>query len=328
MFHALGSTPVPSLCTEMVKDSENNTIIPFQVADLPVELIREILEFAAFSCSKTSLALTFVSSTFRRWTLPILYSTVVLRTASDVKSFLHALTSSYTPNSPLIHPTPLSQNVKHLAIFALGPLQFIEKIITCCSNVQSLACGFSLTSYASIRLKLTTTIIVEVPPQTQIRERHLLGLSCRDSIPFSLLSQDTTHLHVQISSLQVLLSLLQMHKQLPILSHLALRIPSTLLATRHSASLFFKSLQEYNGNLRTILVLITDRSEAFFDEWDVAKSMLDAKIVIERASGSAISQWENQSVIGKGSLWASADAEVERRMRSDGARRERSLIMT
>ncbi|KAJ3803009.1 hypothetical protein GGU11DRAFT_763547 [Lentinula aff. detonsa] len=298
----------------MGKFTESSALLPFP--DLPIELIREILDFAAFSGSKTSLSLTLVSSTFRIWTVPILYSTVVLRNASDVKSFLHALSSPYAFDSPLVLPVPLSQHVKHLAIFALGPLQHIEKIISRCSNVQSLACGFSLASYASINLKLPTATVVEIPSQTQIIERHLLGLSCRDSIPFSLLSQDTTHLHAQISSLQVLLSLLQMHKQLPILSHLALRIPSTLLATRHSASLFFKSLEEYNGNISTILVLITDRSEASLNEWDVAKSMSDGKVVIERASASAVSQWENTSIIGKGSLWASADAEVERRIRN------------
>ncbi|KAJ4483372.1 hypothetical protein J3R30DRAFT_3367073 [Lentinula aciculospora] len=292
---------------------DNQAIPPF--ADLPIELIREILDFAAFSCHKTSLNLTLVSPTFRIWILPILYSTVVLRTASAVKSFLHALSFPYTTNSSLLPPVPLTQHVKHLAIFALGPLQSIEKIITSCSNVQTLACGFSLTSYASINPKLPTATIIEIPSQTQIRERHLLGLSCRDSIPFSLLSRDTTHLHAQISSLQVLLSLLQMHKQMPILSHLALRIPSTLLATRHSASLFFKSLQEYNENLRTILVLITDHSEAFFNEWVVAKGMMDSKVVIKQAIGSAVSQWDNESMVGKGSLWAAADAEVERRMK-------------
>ncbi|KAJ3724544.1 hypothetical protein C8R42DRAFT_662109 [Lentinula raphanica] len=298
----------------MVNYPEDSAILPFP--DLPVELIREILDFAALSCRKTSLSLTLVSSTLRIWTVPILYSTVVLHTASDVKNFLHALSSPYSPNSRLVLPTPLAQNVKRLAIFALGPLQHIEKIISQCSNAQSLACGFSLASYASINLKLpTATVTVELPSQTQIIERHLLGMSCRDAIPFSLLSQDTTHLHAQISSLQVLLSLLQMHKQLPVLSHLALRIPSTLLATRHSASLFFKSLQEYNGNLSTILVLITDRSEEFLGEWEVAKSLSCGKVVIERASGSAVSQWENTRMVGKGSLWASANAEVEERRR-------------
>ncbi|KAE9411435.1 hypothetical protein BT96DRAFT_12216 [Gymnopus androsaceus JB14] len=224
----------------MMQAIENNEITPFP--ELPTELVRDILEFAAFSCRATSLTLTLVSSFVRLWTLPSVYNTVVLRTSGDVKSFLQSISSLSTSNhSKLIPNVTPTQHVKHLAIFALGPLQSIEQIIAQCPNVSSLACGFSLSSYAAINLKLpTAATIVEIPSQAHIQERHLLGLSCRDGIPFPLLSQDTTHLHVQISTLQVLLSLLQMHKQLPVLTHLALRIPSTLLATPHSASLFFQ----------------------------------------------------------------------------------------
>jgi len=292
-----------------------NTTEIITFPELPTELIREIIEFAASSCTKTRLTFISVSSAIRFWTLPILYNTVVLRTASDVKSFWHTISSSPTSNPQLVPHIPLSMRVQHLAIFALGPLQSIEDIITRCENVQSLACGFSLSSYAASNLKLPTAATIhEFPAQSQIRERHLLGSSARDGIPFPLLSQDTTHLHVQISSLQVLLSLLQIHEQLPVLTHLALRIPSKLLASRYSAALFFKSLQEYNENLRTILVHITDHSEASLKEWVQKINVQDAKVVVESASGSAVSHWDVDNV-GNGSLWADADAEVERRLK-------------
>lgn len=315
---------------ETKKSIERNDIIPFP--HLPTELIRcvfnalsfciisscifrEIVELAA-SCRTTSLALTLVSSFVRLWSLPSIYNAVVLRNSGDVKSFLHSISSSLT-DSILIPNVPLAHHVKHLAIFALGPLQSIEGVIMHCPNVSSLACGFSLSSYSAINLKLpTAATITEIPSETHIRERHLLGLSCRDGIPFALLSQDITHLHVQITSLQVLLSLLQTHKQLPVLTHLALRIPSTLLATPHSASLFFKSLQEYNKNLCTILVLVTDRSEMAYNEWDVVTGVLDAKVVIQRASGSAVSHWDDTSTWGEGNLWASANLEVEKRRKA------------
>ncbi|KAF9070530.1 hypothetical protein BDP27DRAFT_1323424 [Rhodocollybia butyracea] len=145
-----------------------NTTEIITFPELPTELIREIIEFAACSCTKTRLTFISVSSAIRFWTLPILYNTVVLRTASDVKSFWHTISSSPTSNPQLVPHIPLSMRVQHLAIFALGPLQSIEDIITRCENVQSLACGFSLSSYAASNLKLPTAATIhEFPAQSQ-----------------------------------------------------------------------------------------------------------------------------------------------------------------
>ncbi|KIK67350.1 hypothetical protein GYMLUDRAFT_37449 [Collybiopsis luxurians FD-317 M1] len=303
------SSPHTQTSKSMDQSTLHNNVVPFP--DLPTELVREILESAAEN-SKSCLTLTLVSSAVRFWIIPIMYHNVVLRNAHQVKGFLHALSSAHTAQSPRLTPfVPLCQHVRQLAIFALGPLRTIEDVITRCTNVQRFACAFSLPSYVSIKLPVAS--VVHFP--TQPREHHLLGLSCRDGIPWTLLGKDTTHLHIQISSLQVLLSLLQMHNQLPLLTHLALRIPSTLLATPYSTSLFFKSLQEYNESLQVILVLITDRSQQTLSEWDVATSVKDAKIVFDRASGSALSQWEDTCTLGN--LWESANSEVDKRMGHD-----------
>ncbi|KAH9948553.1 hypothetical protein B0H21DRAFT_777793 [Amylocystis lapponica] len=160
--------------------------VPLVFSNLPVELLRDIFEHAAFSDRATARALTRVSSTVRRWTDPVLFHTVVLSTARDLRAFLTAI-----DNKPSEF---VRMRVKHLGIFALGPVQSIDRVISACTGVRSLACGFSLPSYKQMRGCGTMQTLV------RSREQHLLGLSCRDGWDAGLIAPAVTHLRIHITS--------------------------------------------------------------------------------------------------------------------------------
>ncbi|KAK1235023.1 hypothetical protein PQX77_001765 [Marasmius sp. AFHP31] len=238
----------------------------------------------------------------RRWTLPSLYNTVVLRSATSVKHFSNALQSSTFHDSKLDPPTPLCQLVKHLGILALGPVNTVQKIISRCTDLRSLACGHSGTLIQSDALLYP-----------KLHERHLLGFSCRDGIPFSQLSPGVTHLHVQIAVWEALPTLLQLQDHLPRLTHLALSIPGTILGSC-SIQVILDQVLERNEDLEVVLVQTTDLSEekfeVFEDRWKLDAPSLDDRVVLRRAARSLVAQWEDGSLF-PGGLWSNSPTRNE-----------------
>ncbi|PCH43650.1 hypothetical protein WOLCODRAFT_18489 [Wolfiporia cocos MD-104 SS10] len=155
-------------------------------SNLPAELLRDIFEHAATSDPATARTLTLVSSAARHWVDPILYETVVLSSARSLRSFLTAISQ---------RPADFVRNtVKHLGIFALGPVQSIDRVINACRGVQSLACGFHLPGYKQVQ---GTGALQALKGS---REQHLLGLSCRDGWDTALVAPSVTHLRIHLTS--------------------------------------------------------------------------------------------------------------------------------
>ncbi|KAI0036951.1 hypothetical protein K488DRAFT_81692 [Vararia minispora EC-137] len=137
------------------------TGIPFMSdvwADLPIELVRAIFEFAAASDRQSALTLSLVCVAARSWTAPALYRTVRLDTARALKAFT-------------IVPPAFTVHVQHLGIFAPGPLSAICTVLAACTDTRSLACGVPLAP-------LQSTV-----PASTAAEQHLLAgaiTRCRD----------------------------------------------------------------------------------------------------------------------------------------------------
>ncbi|OBZ67099.1 hypothetical protein A0H81_12835 [Grifola frondosa] len=159
---------------------------PLIFCDLPTDLIRDIFELAALSDVPTARALTLVSSPVRHWTVPILYHTVILCSSRALRAFLSAISSK-----PADFPRT---RIKHLGIFALGPVQSIDRVLRACAGVCSLACGFSLPGYK--KLHGCDAVQALVRP----REQHFLGMSCRDGWDLSLIAPSVTHLRIHLTS--------------------------------------------------------------------------------------------------------------------------------
>ncbi|KIP08438.1 hypothetical protein PHLGIDRAFT_117299, partial [Phlebiopsis gigantea 11061_1 CR5-6] len=138
---------------------------PSIFARLPDELVYQVLEHAAQD-TPTALALTRVASWVRPLVEPILYHTVVLASARSVHSFLDALSRKPASFG--------ARNVRHLGIFAPGPVDAIDRVLGACRGVDSLACGFSLPSYKAAHGCATVQALAHP------REQHLLALACRD----------------------------------------------------------------------------------------------------------------------------------------------------
>lgn len=161
-------------------------IAPLVFSNLPTELVRDIFEHAAVSDKATARALTLVSSAVRHWTEPILYHTVVLSTSRGLRSFLASIS-----NKPAEF---VSTRVEHLGIFALGPVQSIDRVLNACRGVRSLACGFHMPGYKQM---LGCDALQAMKGS---REQHLLGLSCRDGWDTGLVAPSVTHLRIHLTS--------------------------------------------------------------------------------------------------------------------------------
>lgn len=162
-------------------------------ASLPSELVYEIFEHAAAANVKTALALSLVSSWANSLVEPVLFHTIVLPTARGVVAFHNTLCTK--------PPAFASTRVKHLGIFAPGPVETIDKLISACTGVDSLACGFSLPSYKELHDHASDGGQILEQCQT-LKEQHLLGLSCRDGWDASVVRPSVTHLRVHITSPQ------------------------------------------------------------------------------------------------------------------------------
>ncbi|KDQ57502.1 hypothetical protein JAAARDRAFT_35210 [Jaapia argillacea MUCL 33604] len=110
--------------------------------NFPTEILRDIFELAAIDDRRTALSIALVSSWARQWTDPIIYHTVLLETPRALTNFLLAISHK---------PTRFVQTrIQNLGIFTMGPIQTIDRVISACSGVKSLACGFPLPWYARI----------------------------------------------------------------------------------------------------------------------------------------------------------------------------------
>ncbi|KAF8922580.1 hypothetical protein CPB85DRAFT_60388 [Mucidula mucida] len=289
-----------------------DVIQPFP--DMPLDILREIFDFASTSSRQTAVSLTLVSSFARHWTLPIIYRNVVLISARAVTSFLEAISDSTRSN--LTPYVPLCRRVKTLGIFALGPMPSIQKIISYCTDMQSLACGFSLRSY-SHHVALQPSPIHPSQASGPL-EKHFLGLSCRDGIPFSLISSNTTHLHLQIS-MDVLPSVTSVLGHLPGLTHLALSIPTNSSASLEIVQMALAGLLDISSELQVLYMQVMGSRNLEFVEsleaWKLSrmageKGQRSERLVISKAPISVVKQWGETA---GGGLWEEAEREIQSR---------------
>ncbi|KAK0460976.1 uncharacterized protein EV420DRAFT_1267278 [Desarmillaria tabescens] len=276
---------------------------------VPIDILRQIFEFASASSASTGLTLTLVSTHIRHWTLPIIYRNVVLSSSRAVTLFLETIATSAA--SKLTPAIPLCSRVKNLGVFALGPLPAIEQIISLCDNIESLACGFSLHAYLLSNHQMLPRVSCK---------KHFLGPSCRDGIPFHLISPQTTHFHAQLS-LEDFHSILEICNYVSAITHLAISVPvsskdaveiieSTTSALLDSSSpLEFLLIQVMGTKGSEIAEVINARNKT---RMELAGVQDGFRVVAIRAPTSVVRQWEKM-VISSADLWEDAERKVNQK---------------
>ncbi len=302
------------------------------LATLPSELHLLILEHAASTSVATALSLSLVSSWVHTLAQPFLYHTVVLSNSRALSSF-HTTMSSKPSDFASTH-------VKHLGIFAPGPVETIDKVLGLCQGVDSLACGFSLPAYKELQGPAPPKSLCPTP---SVKEQHLLSLSCRDGWDVSLVSPSVTHLRVHITSPQrpwfaapgagantTLESSTWDLSYLPHLTHLGIvwkpaksqnvedvLVPLTRLLGSSNSN------DEEDSQIRVILIQILgtraaqEKAVKCLNESVVRQGGRALRVVAEAAPLSAVSQWENgvRCKEGRG-VWEGAEAVVRERERA------------
>ncbi|TFK54439.1 hypothetical protein OE88DRAFT_1655102 [Heliocybe sulcata] len=269
--------------------------------DFPVEILRDIFELAAEDDRRSALALQLVSSWVRQWSDPIIYHTVVLETNTALQSFLSAISRKSTEF--------IESSVKHLGIFAMGPIQHIDKVISACSGVKSLACGFPLPGYARIGGAKTVKSI-------EPREQHLLGLSCRDGWDPSLIGASVTHLRIHITGNTLDPEHFKRLRQLKSLSHLAI-VYRRGASNATAVVADMRSLRDALGLELVLIQVAGSGNPAHEDEVKELNRLAespsgDIRLVAEKAPISTVREWERASRGGSG-IWDRATEEVRRR---------------
>jgi len=268
--------------------------------DFPVEILREIFELAALSDNKSALNLSLTSKWVKAWTYPLLYHTVSLSTPRAVRCFL---TSSETKGTASL--------VRNLGIFASGPMQSISRIITTCTELQSLACGFSMPSYTSVtaRTPTPTSCSLAMP-----HEQHLLGAACRDGWDPTMINPATSHLRVSLPhEVSVQESVFAHAATMPCLTHFAIvyRISPQRQTTVASLSAQIRPLLTAKAEtLQLLLVQImgTDDAsiEAEIDTWHKLRDQQASdhfdKLVAIKAPRLMSREWEDMSKHGN-KIW-------------------------
>ncbi|OJT06344.1 hypothetical protein TRAPUB_2806 [Trametes pubescens] len=304
---------------------------PFVFSNLPVELVRDILEHAAHSDRATARNLTLVSSAVKQWTDPILYDTVVLSTARSLRAFIAAIA-----NKPSEF---VRTRVRNLGIFTLGPVQSIDRVLAACGGVQSLACGFSLPSY------LQSQGTEAVQALRQPREQHLLGAACRDGWDAALVGPTVTHLRIHLAAFDssrpespFAFANTPFHEAgwdrlhaLPALSHLAIvyRPSGSTPPTAIIPHLTRLLPPPAHGNedvclpaLQLVLIQVVGAKKDAAFAAETVKALNRAveaaagpalRIVAELAPSSAARQWE-ESVRGGRGVWEDAEDAVRTRL--------------
>ncbi|PSR81160.1 hypothetical protein PHLCEN_2v6495 [Hermanssonia centrifuga] len=301
-------------------------------AGLPTELLCEVFEHAAVADKSTALALSLVSSWTRQLVDPLLFRTVALSTSHAVEAFVFAL--SKKPDAFA------NSHVKHLGIFALGPVEAIDKVLDACKGVDSLACGFSLPGYKHLH-GCDTMQALEAP-----KEQHLLGLSCRDGWDIGLVVPTVTHLRIHVSSPQTFRSPPALPgnpnhvvpsgspswdslSYLPALTHLAVVYQPSKSCPATSILAPLQNLLAPSGGhpddaaprprLALVLIQVTGTRSSTASAVKALNNAAMAqggdalRIVAERAPSSAVSQWE-QAVRGGRGVWENAEMMVHQRL--------------
>jgi hypothetical protein len=267
--------------------------------DLPVEILREIFELATLTDNKSAVNLSLTSKWVKQWTYPLMYHTVTLSTPRAVRTFL---------SSPEAKAT--ASLVRNLGIFTSGPMQSINRIITKCTELQSLACGFSMPSYASISARAPST-----SPTTMPHEQHLLGAACRDGWDPSVVSPAVSHLRVALPHEIAVQECVFAHvATLPDLTHFAIvyRISPRRQTTVASLAVHIERLLQTAPSLQILLVQVMgtdsddDAVQAEIQDWhklrDEQPGQHFEKVVATKAPRLMSREWEDASKFGS-SIW-------------------------
>ncbi|KAF9019063.1 hypothetical protein BDZ89DRAFT_1139581 [Hymenopellis radicata] len=102
--------------------------------DLPVDIARMLLEYAAFSSRATACALVLVSRTVRAWIEPILYRVIVLDNVRSRQSFEYAIHVRDDPS--------FFANTVHTLLIkgdAAESIELIDHIVSSCDGITALA---------------------------------------------------------------------------------------------------------------------------------------------------------------------------------------------
>ncbi|KII92593.1 hypothetical protein PLICRDRAFT_477841 [Plicaturopsis crispa FD-325 SS-3] len=268
-------------------------------AQLPIEIMRDVFELAAWTSTPAALRLSLVSTWVKRWAAPSLYHTVILRTSHALDSFLLALQHTDNP----------SQLVRYIGIFALGPLRSIDRVLAACSGVESVACGFTMSRMHPI-FSLRTVL--------RSQEQHFLGLSCRDGLDLRIVDPSVRRLRVCVADALDYSSILA---ALPELTHFAVWCRRKLLF--YILETLQAMLKSHDlSHLQVLVVQVCGASKIVESEdWSPIPS--DPRLVVESAPSSATVEWENAAKRGE-TVWDAAERVVAKRL-SQG--RGRSVVL-
>ena len=276
-------------------------VAPFPA--LPLELVRDIFEHAACSSRPAARALALVNHTTRSWTDPVLYRTVVLDSARALRAFSCAIATKPADFLP--------RHLKHLGIFAPGPLPTIYRVLAACAHagLASLACGFALPALVPHEPRAPIAL-------PRLREHHLLGAACRDPSDWdpSVLSPALTHLRIHITAANWSPARLAGLRRLPSLTHLAVVYRQSDGCFAFILSLLRDILDALPLRLLLVQIVGRPRGACLVERLNqvAVEKLGERRLVAEAAPFSTVRQWEDASRGGV-SMWTRAEQEAERR---------------
>jgi hypothetical protein len=280
-------------------------------AALPPELTLLVISFAT-GHYPTVRALSLVSSWVHKHVEPALYHTVRLRSSRALASFISALHSK--PH------TFAAQTVKKLCITALGPISSIKTVLSRCTGVSSLACGFSVPSYVHCARgvlpspeedpKHNTPRYLPITP----KEQHLLALACRDGLDMTIISPSVSHLRIQLTPCMTSESVARL-SELRQLTHLAVLYKHGQFGLGAIKDMLRPVIQ--GEKLRVLVLQVAGTRDRYSEEirkWNESEEMRKKAqrtvegqtkpgllITVEGAPRSILSQWEDSK-----DFWQSA----------------------
>ncbi|EIW83320.1 hypothetical protein CONPUDRAFT_164282 [Coniophora puteana RWD-64-598 SS2] len=287
-------------------------------ADLPIELILDVFTHAVEADRASALNLCRVSSWVRAHVEPTLYTSVALPTPSKLVAFRAALAA------PRDHDASPARHVRSLSITAPGPIDAIQDVLSRCTAVRRLLCGFSAASYVHSARQALKREYEPLPNAADMedadgpavvhlasapREQHLLGLASRDGPEPSLVSPAVTHLKIQITLCTSRESIARL-TTLPALTHLCVHYKPHPALVRSRVAEMLRPLVE-TDKLQLLLVQIVGMGDLAHRQEINAWNDGESHIVAERAPRFPFRQWDEAS------MWKGAERLVrERRQRS------------
>lgn len=265
------------------------------LARLPVEIIRDILEIAAWSDQATAAMLDRVSRTVRNWIGPILYHTVILHSPDAFIGFLELLRVVPLYATGITRDAAFyTQSVQYLSIANVRlPSHLIEPLEKICGNVKTLETDHHFVLPTDTRM---------CPRQLITSSISLISINFTDTIFYSNL----THLWFTVPCP---LAVLAYPQQLVCLG-LSLRTADLWLHAWLDSILSMARLQLLVVNLieghHYLSTVIREREDLSPDTvWrDIMNDHIDERIVIRQAStyleDPAISRHTGES------LWSQA----------------------